>query len=57
MGIGIYEAFLAIDWLGSTEEVQAMGRFSGMEIDMFSIFPNPAPAWLRTAVRRVRSAW
>jgi predicted dehydrogenase len=38
MGIGIYEAFLAIDWLGSTEEVQAMGRFSGMEIDMFSIF-------------------
>jgi predicted dehydrogenase len=38
MGIGIYEAFLAIDWLGKTEEVQAMGRFSGMEIDMFSIF-------------------
>ncbi|MDB5126653.1 Gfo/Idh/MocA family oxidoreductase [Mucilaginibacter sp.] len=38
MGIGIYEAFLAVDWLGKTEEVQAMGRFSGMEIDMFSIF-------------------
>ena len=38
MGIGIYEAFLAIDWLGDTEEVQAMARFSGMEIDMFSIF-------------------
>jgi predicted dehydrogenase len=38
MQIGIYEAFLAIDWLGETEEVQAMGRFSGMEIDMFSIF-------------------
>jgi predicted dehydrogenase len=38
MQIGIYEAFLAIDWLGKTEEVQAMGRFSGMEIDMFSIF-------------------
>lgn len=38
MGIGIYEAFLAIDWLGNTEEVQAMGRFSGMEVDMFSIF-------------------
>jgi len=38
MQIGIYEAFLAIDWLGETLEVQAMGRFSGMEIDMFSIF-------------------
>ncbi|MGY4538426.1 putative dehydrogenase [Mucilaginibacter sp. UYNi724] len=38
MQIGIYEAFLAIDWLGKTEEVQAMGRFSGMEIDMFSVF-------------------
>jgi predicted dehydrogenase len=38
MGIGIYEAFLAVDWLGKTEEVQAMGRFSGMEVDMFSIF-------------------
>jgi predicted dehydrogenase len=38
MGIGIYEAFLAVDWLGKTEEVQAMGRFSGMEIDMFSLF-------------------
>lgn len=38
MQIGIYEAFLAIDWLGNTEEVQAMGRFSGMEVDMFSIF-------------------
>jgi predicted dehydrogenase len=38
MGIGIYEAFLAVDWLGKTEEVQAMGRFSGVEVDMFSIF-------------------
>ena len=38
MQIGIYEAFLAIDWLGETEEVQAMGRFGGMEIDMFSVF-------------------
>ncbi|MFD0763615.1 Gfo/Idh/MocA family protein [Mucilaginibacter lutimaris] len=38
MQIGIYEAFLAIDWLGKTEEIQAMGRFSGMEIDMFSVF-------------------
>ncbi|MBB5396583.1 Gfo/Idh/MocA family protein [Mucilaginibacter sp. AK015] len=38
MQIGIYEAFLAIDWLGETEEVQAMGRFSGLQVDMFSIF-------------------
>lgn len=38
MGIGIYEAFLGLDWLGDTQEVQAMGRFSGMEIDMFGIF-------------------
>ena len=38
MGIGPYEAFLAVDWLGKTELVQAMGRFSGMEIDMFGIF-------------------
>ncbi|MBK0377681.1 Gfo/Idh/MocA family protein [Mucilaginibacter segetis] len=38
MGIGIYEAFLAIDWLGCTHEVQAMGRFGDTGIDMFSIF-------------------
>ncbi len=38
MGIGIYEAFLAIDWLGETEEVQTMGRFGETGIDMFTIF-------------------
>lgn len=38
MQIGIYEAFLAIDWLGKTENVQAMGRFNGTELDMFSVF-------------------
>lgn len=38
MGIGIYEAFLAIDWLGATKQVQAMGRFGQTGIDMFSIF-------------------
>jgi len=38
MGIGIYEAFLAVDWLGNTEEVQAMGRFGETGIDMFTIF-------------------
>lgn len=40
MQIGIYEAFLALDWLGPTVDVQAMGRFSGREIDMFSIFQS-----------------
>ncbi|MDF2433795.1 MAG: scyllo-inositol 2-dehydrogenase [Mucilaginibacter sp.] len=38
MQIGIYEAFLAIDWLGSTKQVQALGRFGETGIDMFSIF-------------------
>lgn len=38
MGIGIYEAFLAVDWLGETEEVQTMGRFGETGIDMFTIF-------------------
>ena len=38
MQIGIYEAFLAIDWLGATKEVQALGRFGETGIDMFSIF-------------------
>jgi predicted dehydrogenase len=38
MQIGIYEAFLAIDWLGATKQVQAMGRFDETGIDMFSIF-------------------
>ncbi|WDF79228.1 Gfo/Idh/MocA family oxidoreductase [Mucilaginibacter sp. KACC 22773] len=38
MGIGIYEAFLAIDWLGDLQEVQTMGRFGQTGIDMFAIF-------------------
>jgi len=38
MQIGIYEAFLAIDWLGATKKVQALGRFGDTGIDMFSIF-------------------
>lgn len=40
MQIGIYEAFLAIDWLGATKQVQALGRFSETGIDMFSIFQS-----------------
>lgn len=38
MGIGIYEAFLALDWLGETKEVQAMGKLGQTGIDIFSIF-------------------
>jgi predicted dehydrogenase len=38
MQIAPYEAFLALDWLGPMTGLQAMGRFSGKEIDMFSIF-------------------
>jgi predicted dehydrogenase len=38
MQIGIYEAFLAVDWLGATKKVQTMGRFGQTGIDMFSIF-------------------
>ncbi len=40
MQIGIYEAFLAIDWLGGTKKVQALGRFGQTGIDMFSIFQS-----------------
>jgi len=40
MQIGIYEAFLAIDWLGDVKSVQAMGRFGETGIDMFSIFQS-----------------
>ncbi|SDF62913.1 Predicted dehydrogenase [Mucilaginibacter pineti] len=38
MQIGIYEAYLAIDWLGDLQDVQAMGRFGETGIDMFAIF-------------------
>jgi len=40
MQIGIYEAFLAIDWLGDTKQVQTMGRFAQNGIDIFSIFQS-----------------
>ena len=40
MQIGIYEAFLAIDWLGKPGKIQAMGRFGETGIDMFSIFQS-----------------
>jgi predicted dehydrogenase len=38
MGIAPYEAFLALDWLGSMTGLQAMGRFSGKQVDMFATF-------------------
>lgn len=38
MQIAPYEAFLALDWLGPMTALQAMGRFSGKQVDMFSIF-------------------
>jgi predicted dehydrogenase len=38
MQIAPYEAFLALDWLGQMTGLQAMGRFSGKQVDMFSIF-------------------
>jgi predicted dehydrogenase len=38
MQIAPYEAFLALDWLGPMTNLQAMGRFSGKQVDMFSIF-------------------
>ncbi|MDP9047561.1 MAG: Gfo/Idh/MocA family oxidoreductase [Bacteroidota bacterium] len=40
MQVGIYEAFLAIDWLGATKQVQTLGRFSDAGIDIFSVFQS-----------------
>jgi scyllo-inositol 2-dehydrogenase (NADP+) len=38
LGIGPYEAFLAIDWLGPLKRVQTMGRLSPAGVDNFAIF-------------------
>lgn len=40
MQIGPYEAFLAVDWLGATKQVQTMGRFAASGIDMFAIYQS-----------------
>ncbi|TFF37983.1 Gfo/Idh/MocA family protein [Mucilaginibacter psychrotolerans] len=40
MGIAIYEAYLAIAWLGEAKEIQAMGYIDDTQIDMFSIFQS-----------------
>lgn len=38
MGIGPYEAFLALDWLGDLKRVQTMGRVSAAGVDNFALF-------------------
>lgn len=38
LGIGPYEAFLAIDWLGPLKRVQTMGRLSPEGVDNFAVF-------------------
>ena len=36
MGIGVYQAFLAVDWLGPATEVQALGRLVSSGVDAFA---------------------
>jgi scyllo-inositol 2-dehydrogenase (NADP+) len=38
MGIGPYEAFLALDWLGPLKRVLTMGRLNRAGVDNFAIF-------------------
>lgn len=38
MQIAPYETFLALDWLGPMIDIQTMGRYSGKEVDMFTVF-------------------
>jgi len=38
MGIGPYEAFLALDWLGPLRRMQAMGRLAASGVDAFALF-------------------
>lgn len=40
LGIGPYEAFLALDWLGPLKRVQTMGRVSPAGVDSFAIFQS-----------------
>jgi predicted dehydrogenase len=37
MGIGPYEAFLALDWLGAVKRVQTMGRLSSSGVDNLAL--------------------
>ncbi len=38
LGIGPYEAFLALDWLGPLKHMQTMGRLSPAGVDNFAVF-------------------
>ena len=38
MGIGPYEAFLALDWLGDLKRVQTMGRVGAAGVDTLALF-------------------
>jgi predicted dehydrogenase len=38
MGIGPYEAFLALDWLGELKRVQTMGRVGAVGVDTLALF-------------------
>ena len=38
MAIGIYEAFLAVDWLGKPKSIQALGKIGNTGVDVFSVF-------------------
>jgi scyllo-inositol 2-dehydrogenase (NADP+) len=38
MGIGPYEAFLALDWLGDLKRVQTMGRLAASGVDALALF-------------------
>jgi scyllo-inositol 2-dehydrogenase (NADP+) len=38
MGIGPYEAFLALDWLGECRRVQTMGRLTPTGVDALALF-------------------
>jgi predicted dehydrogenase len=38
MGIGPYEAFLAIDWLGELKRVHTIGRLNSAGVDSFALF-------------------
>ena len=40
MGIGPYEAFLALDWLGELKRVQTMGRLAASGIDALALFQS-----------------
>lgn len=38
MGIGPYEAFLALDWLGALKRIQTMGRLNAAGVDALALF-------------------